>query len=262
MHVVVTGASSGIGEALVREYVKQGAAVTMVARRQQKMQEIAEQVGGKTQIFARDLSKVESVLNWLEPAEESFGPIDVFINNAGMQIVARLVDTDPDWAEQLLTLDLDTPLLLTRTILPKMLERNSGAIVNIASLAGIAPTPGMFYYNAAKAGLGAASESLYGELRLMKSKVHVLTVYPGPVATPMAEAAYETLGSPKVVKLLAEGTTEVLATKIRKRVDRRKSRLIYPWIYSFARSFPGITRWVMDRFSPLPEPQQQDESVS
>src|SRR5438105_2661637 len=75
MHVAITGASSGIGEALVREYVRAGASVTLVARRKEKLDEIAREVGGKTHVAAADLSKPEQALAWLEPSQQALGPI-------------------------------------------------------------------------------------------------------------------------------------------------------------------------------------------
>ena len=86
-HVVVTGASSGIGEALVREYVRAGASVTMVARRREMMEKLAAEVGGKTHVVATDLSDPAHAIDWLPAAEAALGPIDILINNAGAQIV-------------------------------------------------------------------------------------------------------------------------------------------------------------------------------
>jgi short-subunit dehydrogenase len=106
----------------------------------------------------------------------------------------------------------------------------------------------MVYYNAAKAGLAAASESLRGELR--GSGVHVVTVYPGPVETPMGRAGYAALEPTPGAKAAPSGTPEVLARLVRRAVERRKARVIYPWIYTIVRHLPGISRFALDRFSP------------
>lgn len=251
MHVVITGASSGIGEGLVREYVAVGAAVTLVARREQKMQELARQVGGTTNIIVKDLNDPETATDWLDQAEQALGPIDVFINNAGVQIVRPFVETDPTEGDELLAIDLLSPLRLMRAVLPRMMERNQGTIVNISSLAAIAPTPGMSYYNAAKAGFAAASESLTAELR--GTGVRVLTVYPGPVTTDMANRAYAAYEGAVQAKMLPEGNTTTLARRIRRAVEKRKKRIIYPRWYIVARHFPGFTRWFIDRFAPVPK---------
>jgi short-subunit dehydrogenase len=248
LHIAVTGASSGIGEAIVREYARAGARVTMVARRREQMEEIARAVGGRTQVFAADLADVARVTEWIAPAKGEFGPIDILVNNAGMQIVDDFAATDVARAEQLLHLDLHSPLRLTRAVLPDMIARKAGTIVDIASLAALAPTPGMVYYNAAKAGLAAASESLRGELR--GSGVHVVTVYPGPVETPMGRAGYAALEQTAGARATPTGTPEALARLVRRAVERRKARVIYPWIYTIVRHLPGLTRWSLDRFSP------------
>lgn len=251
MHVAITGASSGIGEGLVREYVAAGASVTLVARRKERMEAIANDVGGTTLVIAKDLSDPNTASDWIDEAEEALGPIDVFINNAGVQIVGPLVKTDPADGDWLLAVDLNSTLRLVRAILPRMLERNQGTIVNIASLAALAPTPGMFYYSAAKAGFAAASESLNGELR--DSEVNVLTVYPGPVTTDMANEAFDAYGEKAPPKILPEGNTKTLARRIRRAVLSKRKRLIYPRWYIMARHFPALTRWIMDNFAPVPE---------
>jgi len=248
LHVAVTGASSGIGEAIVREYAALGAKVTMVARRHAQMEAVTKSVDTRTQIFAVDLSDSSQATSWLAEAQAGFGPIDILVNNAGAQLVDNFAATDLERAEQVLYLDLHLPLRLTRAVLPDMIARNSGTIVQIASLAAIAPPPGMVYYNAAKAGLAAASESLRGEIR--GSGVHVVTVYPGPIDTPMGRAGYAALERTASVQMLPEGTPDVLARLVRRAVEKRKLRVIYPHVYMFARHLPGLTRWWLDRYSP------------
>src|SRR5690242_14362456 len=93
-HVVVTGASSGIGEATVREWVANGASVTMVARRRALLEGIARSVGGKMHVIEADLSNVQKSAGWLPEAEKVFGPVDVLVNNAGVQIVGPTQSMD------------------------------------------------------------------------------------------------------------------------------------------------------------------------
>jgi short-subunit dehydrogenase len=248
LHVAVTGASSGIGEAIVREYAAAGARVTMVARRRDHLTAIAAAAGGRTQIFVRDLASVEHATAWLAAAEASFGPIDVLVNNAGVQIVDDFHLTDAARAEALLQLDLHTPLRLTRAVLPAMLARRSGTIVDIASMAALAPPPGMVYYNAAKAGFAAASESLRGELR--GTGVHVVTVYPGSIETSMGRSAYAALEPTPSARLAPRGTPDSLARRVRRAVERRRARVIYPRVYAVLRHLPALTRWLLDRVSP------------
>ncbi len=214
MHVVVTGASSGIGEAVARAYLKVGARVTLVARRRAPLEEIAKQ--GTAQIMTIDLSQVQT--DWLQEAVAGFGPIDVLVNNAGASLVQATAEALWEPAETLMRLNTLTPLKLMHTVLPSMLTRKSGCIVNIASVAALAPGPGFFFYNASKAALAAASESL--RMELSGTGVHVLTVYPGPVHTPMAEANFAAVGD----SYAPTGNTTTLARLVLRAVAKKRAR--------------------------------------
>jgi len=248
MHVAITGASRGIGEALVREYARAGAAVTLVARAKDRLEQLAGEVGGKTFVVAADLTDVEHACDWLGPAEEALGPIDVLVNNAGVQIIAPAARSDTERCEDMLRLNVHTPMRLTRAVLPAMLARKSGAIVDISSMAALTPMPGMYYYNAAKAALGNASEGLRGELR--GTGVHVVTVYPGPVDTDMARRGYEIYEKTWATAVSPVGNAGELARLVRGAVERRRPRVIYPRTYMVARWFPNLSRWFTARFSP------------
>jgi short-subunit dehydrogenase len=249
-HVVITGASSGIGEAIAREYGGAGASLTLVARRKELLDKLAADIKGKTRVVAADLADPAQASSWLAAAEAELGPVDVLVNNAGVQIVAPTVEVSVEETRRLLELNLQSPLALIQAVLPNMLQRKSGVIVNIASLAALAPTPGMTAYNASKGGFAAASESLRGELR--KSGVHVLTVYPGPVHTAMGEAGYAAYPPTLGTRLLPTGTSAELAKLVRSAAERRQARIIYPWIYTVTRWFPATTRWALDRSTPAP----------
>src|SRR5690242_17375881 len=132
MHVAVTGASSGIGEALAREYLRRGARVTLVARRQERLARISQDFAARARCAAADLSDVASACDWIAPAEAALGPIDVLVNNAGAEMIAPTVDVAWDKAENLLRLNLLAPLKITHAVLPGMLARKSGCIVDVA----------------------------------------------------------------------------------------------------------------------------------
>lgn len=247
MHVVITGASSGIGEALAREYLTRGANVTLVARRAALLQQVADGAPGRVHVVVRDLSDTEHACDFLDSAEANFGPIDVLINNAGASMVHRTVDAVWPQAEALFRLNVLTPFKLTLAVAPRMLARGQGCIVDVASVAALAPTPGFFFYNASKAALAAGSESLREELR--RGGVHVVTVYPGPVHTPMGDANFAAL-DPKLARRVPTGDTRTLARLVANAVAKRKARVIYPKFYLLTRYLPTLARWVTDRTSP------------
>jgi short-subunit dehydrogenase len=248
MHVAVTGASSGIGEAIVREYARRGARVTMVARRRELLERIAREAGGETHIEQADLRDVEHACDWLAPAERALGPIDVLVNNAGVQIVAPITATDWARAEAMLRLNVLTPLRLTHAVLPAMIARKSGCIVDVASSAAFGPPPGMYFYSASKGALGTASEGLRNELR--GTGVHVVTVYPGAVQSAMEEAGRAAYEPSFAMKLLPSGKAEVLARLIADAVEHRQSRVIYPRLVALGRHFPNATHWLLARVTP------------
>jgi short-subunit dehydrogenase len=248
VHVVITGASSGIGEALAREYLKRGASLTLVARRKGKLDELAQGHAGTCHVVEADLSDHHCATSWVDAAVAALGPIDVLVNNAGVQIVGRTLETPFEDAEKMMRLNVYTPFKLTMHVLPAMLARGKGTIVDIASMAALAPMPGMFFYNASKAALGAASESLRGELR--GTGVHVMTVYPGPVATPLETKARTAYKDTVAARWSPLGRAPVLARLIADGVASRRSRIIYPAVYRLSRHFPNLTRWAVDRLTP------------
>jgi short-subunit dehydrogenase len=250
-HVVVTGASSGIGEALARELARAGARLTLVARRRERLEKLAGEIGGRSVALAHDLSDPAGYTDWIPAAEAALGPIDMIVNNAGVENTGPAAQASIEEGVRLLQLNLHAPLVIVRTLLPAMLARNSGHIVNIASIAALAPVWLQAWYSGSKSGLAAYSEALRGELR--HSGVRVLTVYPGPVTTPGSEQSYAKFGGRKgVVAIVPEGKPDVLARRIRAAIEAGRARLIYPRVYSTARWFPWLARWIVDGVAPRP----------
>ena len=201
---------------------------------------------------SRDLSDPTQATSWLSEAEAKHGPIDVLVNNAGMENVGALVNSDAAVGQKLLNLNLMTPLLLTHELVPRMVKRGSGSIVQVASVAGLVAPPGQTWYGASKAGLAQFTETLRSELE--GTGVHVCVVYPGPVKTPMGDAAFEKYGGRGGTAGLApEGKPDVLARLIRKAVERRKARVLYPGFYAMTYWFPWFSRWVTFRMAPRPK---------
>jgi short-subunit dehydrogenase len=251
MHALVTGASSGIGEAIARALAAAGHDLTLVARRAAELDRVAASVPDvRVEKQIADLADLEDVGALVERATAALGPVGVLVNNAGAQIVGPTEEVAPEDGERLLRLNVFAPFRLTQAVLPDMLARGAGTIVNISSLSALAPTPGMYHYSASKAALAAASESLRAEVR--KRGVHVVTVYPGPVRTAMADAAVARYARDPTGRLPV-GTVEELARLVLRAIARKQPRVIYPRSYAVARMFPSLTRWSVDTFGPLPK---------
>lgn len=248
MHVAITGASTGIGAALARELAGPGVRLTVVARSRARLEALARDVGG-AHVVAHDLSDPERACAWMDAAQAAQGPLDVLVNNAGAHVSGATVDVAPERGEAVLRLDLLTPLRLTQHALRGMLARRSGTIVDVTAMAALAPLPGLAHYDAAKAGLAAWSEALRVELR--GSGVHVVTVYPGYIAdTELARegaAAYE---PSRAERLMPKGTSAELARRVRRAIERREDRVLYPYPAALALYVSGPVRWAMGRFSP------------
>jgi short-subunit dehydrogenase len=264
MHVAITGASSGIGEAIAREYARAGAKLSLVARRRDLLDRIVADLGDGHHVSTADLGDPDRAEAWLAEAERALGPIDVLVNNAGMQIVAATETIEVADFETEIRLDLTTPLRLMHLALRGMLERGRGTVVNITSSAAFSWLPGMVHYNAAKAGLSAASESLRAELR--GRGVNVLTVYPGPVDTAMARVGYEGYKPTLSARMLPAGTAPVLARRVRRAVEKGATRIVYPRFYHLTRLFEWSIRVLTNRFTPparrLPAPAEKSSKTA
>lgn len=251
MHVVVTGASSGIGAAIAREFGAAGARLTLIARREPLLRQVAAECGGAPcRVVAADLSDPATATAWRADAEAEHGPIDVAVLNAGVEITSRVAATTLEEGQRLLAVNLLTPLAITHALLPDMIARGSGSLVHVASVDGIVTLPGHAWYGASKAGLASFSEVLHAEVA--PHGVHVLPVYPGPVDTPMSGRAYEAYGGRRgLAALVPEGRPEVLARLVRLGVERRRRRVVYPGLYAPARWVPALVRAVYDRATPF-----------
>src|SRR5205807_3407873 len=148
--VLVTGASRGIGQALAERFTAAGARVALVARSEGPLKELASRLGGTA--HPADLGDLEVVDGLIHRVEADGGPIDVLVNNAGLGLASEFVKTDPADIEQIYRVNLLAPVQLTRSVLPGMLSRGSGHIVNVSSMAGTAVFPGLVAYSSTKAG--------------------------------------------------------------------------------------------------------------
>ncbi len=179
--VLVTGASRGIGEALVHAFSRAGARVALVARSAGALESLAAETGGVA--FPTDLADPVAVAGLLDRVEADGGPVDVVVNNAGIDLAGAFADCDPADLEQVYRVNLVTPVQLCRQAVPRMLERGSGHIVNISSLAGVGAFPGLAAYSSSKAGLSHFTAGLRADLKGLP--IGTTLVELGPVPTEM-----------------------------------------------------------------------------
>ena len=161
-HVVVTGASRGIGAAIAREMHKRGATVTVVARSADALAALADEIDGHA--LAADLTD-RGELEGLIARAEAHAPVDVLVNNAGIDEAGLFWEMDADGLRRLIDLNVTAAMELTRQALPGMVERGRGQIVNISSMASVAVFPGLTAYSASKAALSHFSAGLRADLK-------------------------------------------------------------------------------------------------
>jgi short-subunit dehydrogenase len=186
-HVVVTGGSRGIGENMAREFARRGAKVTVVARNVDALNRVAAEIAGNAVVA--DLTDDSIVDALIGNIERQYGPIDVLVNNAGLETSTPFAVEDDREIRTVSRVNLEVPMMLTRHALPGMLARGSGHLVFVSSLAGTAGFPGMSVYGATKAGILNFVNGLSRELKATNVNVTVLS--PGPVATDMWGAIEE-----------------------------------------------------------------------
>jgi short-subunit dehydrogenase len=226
MHVVVTGASSGIGREIAKVFDKTESRISLVARRLSLLEELRAEIPTETCAIKADLSDRADPIGWLRKAQERFGAVDVLVNNAGVSYVEPVQGIDRERIDKLFQVNVHVPIAAIHRVLPGMLEKRSGVIVNIASNSAFTPAPYFCHYTASKGALGNFSESLRMELK--GSGVHVLSVYPGPVETPMGDRNWGQLKQTASSRLAPIGSASVLAKLVLDAIDAKKARVIYP----------------------------------
>jgi short-subunit dehydrogenase len=183
---VVTGASSGIGRALAQALAVRGARVALVARRSDRLEELAAEIaaaGGQARAFVCDVSERASVQAACAAVEASFGPVEILVNDAGYVRHVLFADHEPEDVERMMRTNYLGAVWWIQAVLPAMRAARRGWVVNVSSLAGLLPQPDEAAYSATKYALTGLSEAISYELE--REGIHVLVVHPVLVRTEM-----------------------------------------------------------------------------
>lgn len=199
-NALITGASSGIGREFSRQLAGRAHSLILVARREQRLNELRDELTQHyptlvvhiRKIDLADLAQLEALIAWLEREKIS---VDLLINNAGLGDSGPFATSDLIHNEQMMLVNMVALTSLTRGLLPGMIARKRGAILNVSSSAGFLPIPGFAVYAATKAYVTSFSEALRAELR--GTGVSVCTLCPGPVHTEFQEVTKRPGGQPE-----------------------------------------------------------------
>ena len=183
---IVTGASAGLGVDFARQLSKRGHRLVLVARRKDRLEELAQELGNARAV-AIDLSKKDAVAKLLADVEANGETVDLLVNNAGFGLIGRFADLDAKRERQMIDLNVGALTDLCRAVTPGMIKRKSGGIINVASTAAFQPGPKMAVYFATKAFVLSLSEALHEELKPHGVKVTCLC--PGPTRTEFGDVA-------------------------------------------------------------------------
>jgi short-subunit dehydrogenase len=229
-NVLVTGASRGIGEAIARAFAGAGARVVLVARSEGPLKELAGELRGVA--LPADLADPDEVAALIARVEAECGAIDVLVNNAGVDLVGDFVRDSVAEIERLYRVNLVAPVVLCRQVLPGMIDRGRGHIVNMSSMAGVGAFPGLAPYASSKAGLTHFSAALRGELQGLPIGVTVVEL--GPIPSDMLDTIMDheptarSFDRFKRIQLLADVDKATVAGDVVDAVRRNRRHVRHP----------------------------------
>ena len=223
---LVTGASSGIGEAFARELASRNYDLIIIARRKDRLKELAEELKSNfsisVDVIAADLS-TEKGIERVEEHIKKIKNLDMLINNAGFGTKGNFSDVSPEKSINMINVHVLAATRFCRAVLPNMIKRNLGSIINVSSLAAFYPIPGNAIYNATKTYLNMFSRSLQNELKDYNIKVQALC--PGFVVTEFHDSdEFKDFDRSRVPKFLWMSTEEVVEQSLK---ALRKNKVIF-----------------------------------
>jgi NADP-dependent 3-hydroxy acid dehydrogenase YdfG len=252
--VLITGASSGFGASAAELFAKEGASVVLAARRINRLQDLAEKIqaqGGEAMAVPVDVSERAEVDNMIQTVLEIYDRIDILFNNAGFGRLDFLenLSTHRD-IEMQVAINLVGTMLVSRGVLPHMMGRRQGHIINMSSVAGFIGAPSYTVYAATKYGMRGFSEALRREVAPFGIKVS--GIYPGPATTEFGKHT-GSANFKKDFKIPAwtTMTSESVARKVVQIAKHPRRTVIMPWWFSpiiWANNIlPGLVDWVIQK---------------
>ena len=214
-NALITGDGKGIGKAVAIALAKEGVNIVLIAITQADIDEVAQEINTydvKTLALTADVADINSVNLAIEKAIASFQTIDILINNAGIAAFGKFLELEPSEWERIIQVNLMGVYYVTRAILPNMIERQTGDIINISSTAGLNGNALTSAYSASKFALLGLTDSLMQEMR--KHNIRVTALTPSTVATDMAKELNLTDGNPEKV-MQAEDIAELLIAQLK-----------------------------------------------
>ena len=227
MRAVITGASSGIGLEFANILHEKGYSLTLIARRKERLEKLKEKFGCDTEIITADLSKREEALSVFSKAYTD--DTEILINNAGFGLCGSFLETDLSKELEMIDTNVSALHILTKLFVCKFSEKNSGYILNVASIAAFLPGPLLGTYYSTKAYVRVLTESIAAELKENKSNVHICALCPGPVKTEFDSVAN--------VKFSLKGADAHSVAEYAIRKMFRKKLYIFPGFYIRAAVF-------------------------
>jgi NAD(P)-dependent dehydrogenase (short-subunit alcohol dehydrogenase family) len=237
--VIITGASSGIGATTARELAGQGATVVLAARRAEQLQALVAEIegtGGRALAVPTNIARREEIDRLVQTTIETYGRIDVLINNAGISEGSSVITSADTDLERIVTVNLLAPARCIQAVVPQMRAQGGGVIINIGSVAGEIGTSGL--YSATKFGLRGLSDSLRRELH--QYNIAVVLIAPGYIRTPMTQGVKVPMPGP-----------EAVARVVSAAIHRPRRKIIIPWYYRplayTAKLMPWLVDWITSR---------------
>lgn len=250
--VLITGASAGIGASLAAFLAQKGTHVILTARREERLKTVAEKIrknGGTCDVIAADLSVETERVRLVQSILSLKHSIDVLVNNAGFGWYGFFKDMPWDLASQMAHVNMLAVIHLTRLVLPGMLERGQGHIINVSSIAGGLPNQGIAVYSASKAFIDAFSTALYREYH--QNGVNVSAVRLGPIETEFYDRAREMENGSSIPAESFAISTERVNHAILRLIKRPRRVMYVPSWMRISRHIENIFAPLIDRLGPL-----------